>query len=126
LDLLIHRINIDIKTEIYRKTTTTNTIIHFTSNHPYKHKIAAFRFLLSRMQRLRLTLQYKQKEWDNILHIAKTNGYAIPTITKINTHTKNKLLNENMTSEHSIKKWIILYSKAPEYTKLPTYFMTQT
>jgi hypothetical protein len=113
LDLLIHRKNTNIEIEIYRKPTTTNTIIHCTSNHPYEHKIAAFRFLLNRMQHLPLTPQYKQKEWRNILHIAKTNGYPLSVITKLNTQIQNKLHNSNATSEHYKKKMDHIYISQP-------------
>jgi hypothetical protein len=63
LDIPIHRINTRAETEIHRKSTSTDTVIHFTSNHPYEHKLAAFRFLLTIMQQLSLATQYKQKEW---------------------------------------------------------------
>jgi hypothetical protein len=127
LDLLIHRTNINTEIEIYRKSTTTNTIIHFTSNHTYVHKIATFRFLLTRMQLLPLTPQYKQTEWRNILHIAKTNGYALSTITKLSTRIQNKLHNSSVTNEHSNNKnGLHLHITAPWYAELRTYFMTQT
>jgi hypothetical protein len=100
LDLLIYRTNVGIEIEIYRKPTTTETVIHFTSNHPYEHKIAAFRFQLTRMQRLQLNLQNKQKEWMNILHIARTNGNPLSLIVKLNTQIQQKLSKPNMTSDH--------------------------
>ena len=42
LDILVCRNNINITVELYRKPTETGTLIHFKSNHPYEHKIAAF------------------------------------------------------------------------------------
>ena len=39
LDILIRR---NITIELYRKLTETGTAIHFKSNHPHEHKIAAF------------------------------------------------------------------------------------
>jgi hypothetical protein len=62
LDLLIHRTNLGIEIEIYRKPTSTEAVIHFTSKHPYEHKLAVFRFLLARMHQLLVTPQHKQKE----------------------------------------------------------------
>ena len=48
LDLSIHRDNNNnnnnnnnLQLGIYRKLTQKNTTIHFTSNHPFEHKIAA-------------------------------------------------------------------------------------
>jgi hypothetical protein len=61
LDILIHRINTGVETEIDRKPTSTDTVICITSNHPYEHRLAAFRFILTRMHKLPLTPQYKQK-----------------------------------------------------------------
>jgi hypothetical protein len=121
-DLLIHRINTNTETEIYRKPTTTNMIIHFTSNHPHEHKIAAFRFLLTRMQHLPLTLHYKQKEWRKVLLVAKTNGYPLSTITKFNTEIQNKLHNSNVINEHSNKKWTTFTFHSPMICKITNLF----
>jgi hypothetical protein len=84
LDLFIIRTNSKFLIDIYRKPTTTNTIIHYHSNHSQEHEMAAFRFLINRMQRLPLNPQQKQIEWTNILHIAETNGYPITVINKLN------------------------------------------
>jgi hypothetical protein len=43
LDLLIIRNNSNLEIDIYRKPTTTNTTINYTSNHPNEHKTAAYR-----------------------------------------------------------------------------------
>jgi hypothetical protein len=96
--------------------------IHFTSNRPYEHKIAAFRFLVTRMQRLPLTPQYKQKEWRNILHVSKTNGYPLSTITKLNTQIQNKLHNLSVTNEHSNKKWTTFRYHSPMIGKMTIVF----
>ena len=39
----------NIQTSIHRKPTFTDTIIPYTSNHPTKHKYAAVRYLLNRL-----------------------------------------------------------------------------
>jgi hypothetical protein len=49
LDLSIHRGNHNLQTEIYRKPTQTDTTIHFTSNCPLEHKLAAYRLYINRM-----------------------------------------------------------------------------
>ena len=43
LDLLIYRNNNNLDLSIYRKPTSTDTCIHYLSNHPHEHKTAAFR-----------------------------------------------------------------------------------
>ena len=52
----------------------------------------------------------------------KTSGYPIATITKLNTQIQNEMLNENMTSEHSSKKWITITFHSPITSKITTLF----
>jgi hypothetical protein len=61
LDLTLHRNETNITIDIYRKPTTTSTVIHSNSNHSQEHKEAVFRFLLNRLHNLPLTEQQKQK-----------------------------------------------------------------
>ena len=49
LDLSIHRNNNNLQLGIYRKPTQTDTTIHFTSNDPLEHKLAAYKFYINRM-----------------------------------------------------------------------------
>jgi hypothetical protein len=42
LDLFIRRNNNDLHQGIHRKPTQTVTTIHFTSNHAFEHKLAAY------------------------------------------------------------------------------------
>ena len=49
LDLIIHKTPTSMNTGIFRKTTFTDTIIPYTSNHPPQHKYAAIRFLYNRL-----------------------------------------------------------------------------
>lgn len=62
--------NITQETETYRKPTSTDTVIHITSNHPHEHKLAAFR-LLARMHQLPLTPHHHHPPSTN-----KKNGLA--------------------------------------------------
>ena len=55
LDISIHRNNNNIDLNIYRKPTSTNTTIQFSSNYLYEHKIAAFRYYIHRMVTLPIT-----------------------------------------------------------------------
>jgi hypothetical protein len=56
LDLSILRNGNDLCLGINRKPTQTDTTIHFISNHPFEHKLAAYNFYINRM----ITLQAKQ------------------------------------------------------------------
>jgi hypothetical protein len=62
LDLTIHRKTPHLETDLYRKTTTTDTTINFLSNHPIEHKTAALRYHITRIHSLPLTTARKQKE----------------------------------------------------------------
>jgi len=44
LDLTIIRRPSHLEIDIYRKPTTTDTTIHFTSTHSNEHKLAAYRY----------------------------------------------------------------------------------
>ena len=55
LDLSIHRHNNHLNLGIYRKPTQKDITIHFTSNHPFKQKLAAFIFYINRMLTLPVT-----------------------------------------------------------------------
>lgn len=46
--MTINRHTNHITIEIYRKPTSIDTTIHYTSNHPTEHKTAAYRYLIKR------------------------------------------------------------------------------
>jgi len=46
LDLNIIRTSHNLNLGIHRKETCTDTTIHSTSNHPYEHRMAAYRFYI--------------------------------------------------------------------------------
>jgi len=54
LDLLTIRHPTQIEIYIFRKPTTTDTTINYTSNHPTEHKMAAYRYLIYRILSLPL------------------------------------------------------------------------
>ena len=49
LDLTIQRKHNEFELSIYRKPTYIDIAIHFTSNHPHRHKMAGFYFYINRM-----------------------------------------------------------------------------
>jgi len=75
LELSIHRNNNDLHLGIQRKPTKTDTTIHFTSNHPLEHKLAAYNFSINKIITLTITRQAKQQEWNIILIVGKDNGF---------------------------------------------------
>jgi hypothetical protein len=75
---------------IYRKETSTDSTIHYTSNHPIEQKMAAFRYYINRLLTLPLTQEGKNKEWAEILYMAKSNGFPEDKITKLKTQLTTK------------------------------------
>jgi hypothetical protein len=69
-DLLIIRNNSKLGIDIYRKPTTTNITINYTSNYPTKHKTAAYSHYITRMHSLPLTTERHKTEWKTIKTIA--------------------------------------------------------
>jgi hypothetical protein len=61
LDITIHRNNNNIDISIYRKPTGTDTTIQFSSNHPYEHKTATFKYHIHRMLTLPITEEWNQQ-----------------------------------------------------------------
>jgi len=61
LDLSINRKPNHIELNIYRKPTHMDIIIYFSFNHPYDHKLAAFRYI-NRMITLPITEQARKQE----------------------------------------------------------------
>jgi hypothetical protein len=50
LDIIILKETDNLSFYIYRKPTTTDTIISVDSCHPQEHKLAAIRYLANRME----------------------------------------------------------------------------
>ena len=72
-----------VHVDIYRKLTTTDTTTHFTSTHPIEHKLAAYRYHITRMLSLPLKTTQQKREWETILHIAQQNGFLPAMIHKL-------------------------------------------
>ena len=71
LDLTLHRQRNKIELNIHRKPTSTDTTFHYKSNHPYKLKMAAFRFYIHRMTMLPITTESRKEEWKTIVTMAE-------------------------------------------------------
>ena len=91
LDLTLIRHNSIIVINIHRKETSTDTVIHYNSNHPIEQKMAAFRYYINRLITLPLTQEGKDTEWTIIQNLAKQNGFPIEKITKLKTQMINQL-----------------------------------
>jgi hypothetical protein len=54
------------------KPTQTDATIHYESNHPIQHKLAAYCYHINRMLTLPINESAKNKEWNRICTMAKT------------------------------------------------------
>jgi len=87
IELITHGLEI----EVYRKPTSTDTTIHYNSNHPTEHTLAAYRFLPNKMHQLPPTPPYTQREWNTMQHLAKANVFSHALLIKLNAHISQKL-----------------------------------
>jgi len=121
LDLILIRNNNNIVINIHRKETSTDTVIHYNSNHPIEQKMAAFRYYINRMITLPLTEKGKDTEWTIIQNLAKQNGFPIEKITKLKTQLIKRLHKDHTPSE-KIKKWSTFTYHSPAVRKITNLF----
>jgi hypothetical protein len=124
LDLTLTRHNTSIISSIFRKPTITDTTIHYTSNHPLEHKLAAFGSLVNSMQKLSLTQKARKQEKNTIPHIAISNGYPVKLIDQL--QHKTLIHNGNNTQDNqpvqNNKKWVIFKYYSPLVRKITNIF----
>ena len=93
LDITITKLDNKHNFKIYRKPTTTVSVIHNTSNHPIQHKHAAFHSMIHRLTNIPMSTHDYNNELNTIKYIAQENGYPpeiINTILNKITHTNTK------------------------------------
>lgn len=60
---------------IYRKPTSTDTLIPSDSNHRWEHELSAIRYFANRLITFPMTDTYKTRECNTIQHILPNNKY---------------------------------------------------
>jgi hypothetical protein len=90
LDLTITRATQSLQLGIYRKPTNTDTTISYNSTHPIQHKLAAYRYYISRMVTLPITHTEKEKEWNIIQSLAMSNSIPPDTLYKLRRQIQQK------------------------------------
>jgi hypothetical protein len=89
LDITISKDTNKFNINIFRKPTTTDTIIPNDSNHPIEQKMAAIRYYFSRIQTYSLGPVAKIQETNTIKQILQNNKYnpeILTTLTNNTTH----------------------------------------
>jgi len=72
LELTLTRNKYNTQVNIHRKETSTDTVIHYLSNHPREQKMAAFRYYINRLLTLPLTQEGRNAEWATFLNLARS------------------------------------------------------
>jgi hypothetical protein len=120
LDFTLTRLNDSIDIRTFCKHTTTDTTIHYTSNHLMEHKLAAFRYMINRSNNLPLKPEVKQEE-NTIWHIANKNGYPLRLIQKLQQKITVKN-NHNTLTKQLTQKWVTFKYYSPLVRKITTIF----
>jgi hypothetical protein len=106
LDLSITRKPTSLELDIYHKPTATDTTINLLSNHPLKHKLTAYRFLINRMLSLPLNDVQRHKEWKSIKLTTHNNNIPIHLLTKLRHNIQKKLNQPHLpTASAKDTKW---------------------
>jgi hypothetical protein len=103
-----------------------DSTLHFTYNHPLKHRLAAYNFYINRMLSTTVTEQARQQDWDIICTIAMNNGFPLPIIYNLKNKIIKTLKAENSPTQTQRKKWItfMYHSNLFKCTDLNTAFRT--
>jgi hypothetical protein len=75
LHLSVNRNTRSMDFNIHRKPTYMDITIHFSSNHPYDHKLTAFKYYIHRMMIMPTTENEVKQEWNQIVIMASNNGF---------------------------------------------------
>jgi hypothetical protein len=130
LDILMRRNIINITIELYRKPTETGTVIHFKSNQPHEHKIAAFLYYINRITTMSITEHSEQNEWETIIAIAKNNEFPISILTDLKTkiikRKKQKQKQDQTQQQQEIItqrcKWVTFTHHSPLLRRITNLF----
>src|SRR5436190_7783150 len=104
LDLSLTRKYNKIEYKIFRKETHTDTVIPYSSNHPWSHKTAAFRSMIWRALTVPLSNKELLNEVNIIKQIALNNGYKASMVYNIKRSIEKKIMYNSILPENTNKK----------------------
>jgi hypothetical protein len=102
LDITIQKEENKFSFKIYRKPTTTDSIIPSDSYHPQEHKHAAIRRMINRMNTYNLKKEDKDNEKNTIEHIVNNNKYSTTIINKLGKQRNNKNIHHVQNGSNSL------------------------
>lgn len=117
LDINIKKHNNHLKFSIYRKPTTTDTVIHYNSQQSWQIKLSPFHSLIHRLTNFPLDEDDFNKKLNIIKQIAKNNGYNESLIENMVQNKQRKMLQKefftptNKTSTYNFINYIPKYSE---------------
>jgi len=123
LDLSINRNTNNTELCIYRKPTYIDITIHFSSNHPYGHKMATFHYYINRMLIMPISVQGRKQEWNRILTMDRNNGFPTQLLhgMKKQIIAKKERTQTGADQQHS-RKWATFTFHSPSIHKITNLF----
>ncbi|XP_059499415.1 uncharacterized protein LOC125448232 isoform X2 [Stegostoma tigrinum] len=83
LDVTVQRtVNGELQSSVYRKTTHTDQILNYRSNHPNTHKRSCIRTLFQQATTHCSTEELRRAEENHLYSILKKNGYPMNTVRR--------------------------------------------
>ena len=124
LDLSINSKTNNVNLNVYRKPTYIDIAIHFSSNHPYDHKLAAFKYYINRMITMPITEQAVKQEWNRILKVAYNNRFPEQIVHRLRnklTIKKEQPVKTQPMQQHN-KIWVTFTYHGPAVHKVTNLF----
>ncbi|XP_023725557.1 uncharacterized protein LOC111874349 [Cryptotermes secundus] len=123
LDLQLTNNHGQVRMEIFRKPTSTDTTINNKSCHPKEQKLAAYKNWIHRLSILPMDNAAKNKELNIIINIAENNGYNKELITRM--YHKRQQQKTKGPIERREQKWVS-YTYNGNYTRKITKLFKNT
>jgi hypothetical protein len=124
LDLSINRNTNNVDLHIYRKPNYIDITIHFSSNHPYGHKLAAFNYYINRMITMPISEQAIKQEWNKILIMAHNNGFPTHLIhgMKKQLMARKEGKTQTKVDQQHNRKWVTFIFRSLSIYKITNLF----
>ena len=105
LELTLFNNHNGISHDVYRKPTTTDTIIPMDSYHLFEEKIAAIRYFADRINTYELSKDKKRTEIKTVKYMLRSNSYDASLLDKMIKEQGSKKHIRQQSPEHPKPKW---------------------
>ena len=110
----------NLKIDVFRKLTTTDTTVNFLSNHHKEHKMAAFRYHISRMYSILITAEKTKRMGINTTNSQKQLSTKSSTETKPTNTKQNQPCSTELREDK--KTWTTFTYYSPQIRKITKSF----